>query len=82
MSISHSFLLYKDGYYQIDTHNHAELPEDVYKGLHSDLGTSKQRFEQQLDDLTTAKLRSRRVSELPGTSHKDEIHVWEADEGY
>jgi len=34
-----SFLLYKDGYYQIDTHNHAELPEDVYKG--SSLGPRK-----------------------------------------
>ncbi|MBF1120615.1 MAG: hypothetical protein HXL65_06870, partial [Streptococcus sp.] len=52
-----NFLLYKDGYYQIDTHNHAELPEDVYKGLYSDLGKSKQRFEQQLEQLTTAKLR-------------------------
>jgi len=51
-----SFLLYKDGYYQIDTHNHAGLPEDVYKGLYSDLGKSKQRFEQQLEQLTTAKL--------------------------
>lgn len=64
-----SFLLYKDDYYQIDTHNHAELPEDVYKGLHSDLGKSKQRFEQQLEQLTTAKLRVAGLVNYQGTSH-------------
>ena len=64
-----SFLLYKDGYYQIDTHNHAELPEDVYKELHSDLGKSKQRFEQQLEQLTTAKLRIAGLVNYQGTSH-------------
>ena len=64
-----SFLLYKDGYYQIDTHNHAELPEDVFKGLHSDLGKSKQRFEQQLEQLTTAKLRVAGLVNYQGTSH-------------
>ena len=64
-----SFLLYKDGYYQIDTHNHAELPEDVYKGLHSDLGKSKQRFEQQLEQLTTAKLRVAGLVNYQGTIH-------------
>ena len=64
-----SFLLYKDGYYQIDMHNHAELPEDVYKGLHSDLGKSKQRFEQQLEQLTTAKLRVAGLVNYQGTSH-------------
>ena len=64
-----SFLLYKDGYYQIDTDNHAELPEDVYKGLHSDLGKSKQRFEQQLEQLTTAKLRVAGLVNYQGTSH-------------
>ena len=64
-----SFLLYKDGYYEIDTHNHAELPEDVYKGLYSDLGKSKQRFEQQLEQLTTAKLRVAGLVNYQGTSH-------------
>ena len=64
-----SFLLYKDGYYQIDTHNHAALPEDVYKGLYSDLGKSKQRFEQQLEQLTTAKLRVAGLVNYQGTSH-------------
>lgn len=64
-----SFLLYKDGYYQIDSHNHAELPEDVFKGLHSDLGKSKQRFEQQLEQLTTAKLRVAGLVNYQGTSH-------------
>ena len=64
-----SFLLYKDGYYQIDTHNHAELPEDVYKGLYSDLGKSKQRFEQQLEQLTTAKLRVAGLVNYQGSSH-------------
>ncbi|MFC2722884.1 MAG: EndoU domain-containing protein [Granulicatella adiacens] len=66
---STSLLLYKDGYYQIDTHNHAELPEDVYKGLQSDLGKSKQRFEQQLEQLTTAKLRVAGLVNYQGTSH-------------
>ena len=64
-----SFLLYKDGYYQIDTHNHAALPEDVYKALYSDLGKSKQRFEQQLEQLTTAKLRVAGLVNYQGTSH-------------
>lgn len=64
-----NFLLYKDGYYQIDTYNHAELPEDVYKGLYSDLGKSKQRFEQQLEQLTTAKLRVAGLVNYQGTSH-------------
>ena len=66
---STSLLLYKDGYYQIDTHNHAELPEDVYKGLHSDLGKSKQQFEQQLEQLTAAKLRVAGLVNYQGTSH-------------
>ena len=66
---SMGLLLYKDGYYQIDTHNHAELPEDVYKGLHSDLEKSKQRFEQQLEQLTTAKLTVAGLVNYQGTSH-------------
>jgi len=66
---STSLLLYKDGYYQIDTHNHAELPEDVYKGLHSDLGKSKQRFEHQLEQLTAAKLRVAGIVNYQGSSH-------------
>ena len=66
---STSLLLYKDGYYQIDTHNHAELPENVYKGLHSDLGKSKQRFEHQLEQLTAAKLRVAGLVNYQGTSH-------------
>ena len=66
---STSLLLYKDGYYQIDTHNHEELPEDVYKGLHSDLGKSKQRFEQQLEQLTAAKLRVAGLVNYQGSSH-------------
>ena len=66
---STSLLLYKDGYYQIDTHNHAGLPEDVYKGLYSDLGKSKQRFEQQLEQLTAAKLRVAGLVNYQGTSH-------------
>ena len=73
---STSLLLYKDGYYQIDTHNHAELPEDVYKGLHSDLGKSKQQFEQQLEQLTAAKLRVAGLVNYQGTSHtKTKIHI-------
>ena len=66
---STSLLLYKDGYYQIDTHNHAELPENVYKGLQSDLGKSKQRFEHQLEQLTAAKLRVAGLVNYQGTSH-------------
>ena len=66
---STSLLLYKDGYYQIDTHNHAELPEDVYKGLQSDLGKSKQRFEHQLEQLTAAKLRVAGLVNYQGSSH-------------
>ena len=66
---STSLLLYKDGYYQIDTHNHAELPENVYKGLHSDLGKSKQRFEHQSEQLTAAKLRVAGLVNYQGTSH-------------
>ena len=66
---STSLLLYKDGYYQIDTHNHAELPENIYKGLHSDLGKSKQRFEHQLEQLTAAKLRVAGLVNYQGTSH-------------
>ena len=66
---STSLLLYKDGYYQIDTHNHAELPENVYKGLHSDLGKSKQRFEQQLEQLTAAKLRVAGLVNYQGSSY-------------
>ena len=66
---STSLLLYKDGYYQIDTHNHAELPENIYKGLHSDLGKSKQRFEHQSEQLTAAKLRVAGLVNYQGTSH-------------
>jgi len=74
---STSLLLYKDGYYQIDTHNHAELPEDVYKGLHSDLGKSKQRFEHQLEQLTAAKLRVAGLVNYQGSSHRKTKFTYE-----
>ena len=74
---STSLLLYKDGYYQIDTHNHAELSENVYKGLQSDLGKSKQRFEHQLEQLTAAKLRVAGLVNYQGSSHRKTKFTYE-----
>ncbi|WP_231197617.1 LXG domain-containing protein [Streptococcus equi] len=38
---SASLLLYKDGYYQIDSNSHAQLPGQVFKTLQSELRLSQ-----------------------------------------
>ncbi|MGT2965088.1 T7SS effector LXG polymorphic toxin [Streptococcus acidominimus] len=66
---SSSFLLYKDGYYNIDSDHHAELPEQVFTTLQSDLKNSHDRFNHQLELLNAEKDKISDLVSYSGTSH-------------
>nr|WP_244912668.1 T7SS effector LXG polymorphic toxin [Streptococcus acidominimus] len=66
---SSSFLLYKDGYYNIDSDHHAELPEQVFTTLQSDLKNSHDRFNHQLELLNAEKDKISDLVFYSGTSH-------------
>ncbi|OLF49346.1 T7SS effector LXG polymorphic toxin [Streptococcus acidominimus] len=66
---SSSFLLYKDGYYNIGSDHHAELPEQVFTTLQSDLKNSHDRFNHQLELLNAEKDKISDLVSYSGTSH-------------
>ncbi|MBF0818409.1 glycohydrolase toxin TNT-related protein [Streptococcus danieliae] len=66
---SSSFLLYKDGYYNIESDHHAELPEQVFTTLQSDLKNSHDRFNHQLELLNAEKDKISDLVSYSGTSH-------------
>ncbi|NQM14709.1 hypothetical protein HO422_11665, partial [Streptococcus suis] len=68
-----SLLLYKDGYYNIDSNNHAELPENTFTTLQSDLKTSRDHLKSQIELLNTARSKISDLVSYPGSSHTKTI---------
>lgn len=66
---SASLLLYKDGYYNIDSNNHAELPENTFTTLQSDLKTSRNHLKSQIELLSTARSKISDLVSYSGSSH-------------
>lgn len=66
---STSLLLYKDGYYTIDSDHHTVFPEQVFTSLQSDLKNSHAHFQHQIDRLNTAKSTISDLVGYSGTSH-------------
>jgi len=52
---SSNLLLYKDGYYQIDSSNHAKLPGREFTRLHSDLKGSRDALKNEIEILNMTK---------------------------
>ncbi|HEL2576904.1 TPA: hypothetical protein TZ704_002104, partial [Streptococcus suis] len=70
---SASLLLYKDGYYNIDSNNHAELPENTFTTLQSDLKTSRDHLNSQIELLNTARSKISDLVSYSGSSHAKTI---------
>lgn len=66
---STSLLLYKDGYYTIDSDHQTVFPEQVFTSLQSDLKNSQAHFQHQIDRLNTAKSTISDLVGYSGTSH-------------
>ena len=58
---AYSFLLYKDGYYNIDSDSKAKLPEQTFVNLRNELSYSRSNFANQIDLLVATK---NKVSDL------------------
>ncbi|HEP1844080.1 TPA: hypothetical protein VCA72_001226 [Streptococcus suis] len=70
---SASLLLYKDGYYNIDSNNHAELPENTFTTLQSDLKMSRDHLKSQIELLNTARSKISDLVSYSGSSHTKTI---------
>ncbi|SUN47163.1 membrane protein [Streptococcus equi subsp. equi] len=66
---SASLLLYKDGYYQIDSNSHAQLPGHVFKTLQSELRLSQAHLKDQLELLQNARAKVSDLVHYSGVSH-------------
>ncbi|MFP9227475.1 T7SS effector LXG polymorphic toxin [Streptococcus equi subsp. zooepidemicus] len=66
---SASLLLYKDGYYQIDSNSHAQLPGQVFKTLQSELRISQAHLKDQLELLQNARAKVSDLVHYSGVSH-------------
>ncbi|MGQ7660782.1 T7SS effector LXG polymorphic toxin [Streptococcus suis] len=74
---SASLLLYKDGYYNIDSNNHAELPENTFTTLQSDLKTSRDHLKSQIELLNTARSKISDLVSYSGSSHTKTIQHYD-----
>ena len=70
---STNLLLYKDGYYQIDSSNHAKLPGQVFTRLHSDLKSSRDNLKSEIELLNTTKDKISDLVSYPGSSHTSTV---------
>ncbi|HEL0597650.1 TPA: hypothetical protein TUT17_001574 [Streptococcus equi subsp. zooepidemicus] len=66
---SASLLLYKDGYYQIDSNSHAQLPGQVFKTLQSELRLSQAHLKDQLELLQNTRAKLSDLVHYSGVSH-------------
>ncbi|HEL0754062.1 TPA: hypothetical protein TU142_000233 [Streptococcus equi subsp. zooepidemicus] len=66
---SASLLLYKDGYYQIDSNSHAQLPGQVFKTLQSELRLSQAHLKDQLELLQNARAKVSDLVHYSGVSY-------------
>ena len=70
---SSNLLLYKDGYYQIDSSNHAKLPGQVFTTLHSDLKSSRDNLKSEIELLNAAKDKISDLVSYSGSSHTSTV---------
>ena len=70
---STNLLLYKDGYYQIDSSNHAKLPGQVFTNLHSDLKSSRDNLKSEIELLNTTKDKISDLVSYSGSSHTSTV---------
>ena len=70
---STNLLLYKDGYYQIDSSNHAKLPGQVFTRLHSDLKSSRDNLKSEIEFLNTTKDKISDLVSYEGSSHTSTV---------
>ena len=70
---STNLLLYKDGYYQIDSSNHAKLPGQVFTTLHSDLKSSRDNLKSEIELLNAAKDKISDLVSYSGSSHTSTV---------
>ena len=70
---STNLLLYKDGYYQIDSSNHAKLPGQVFTTLHSDLKSSRDNLKSEIELLNTTKDKISDLVSYAGSSHTSTV---------
>ena len=70
---STNLLLYKDGYYQIDSSNHAKLPGQVFTRLHSDLKSSRDNLKSEIEVLNTTKDKISDLVSYSGSSHTSTV---------
>ncbi len=70
---STNLLLYKDGYYQIDSHLHTKLPSQVFTNLHSALKSSRDDLKSEIEVLNTTKDKISDLVSYDGSSHTSTV---------
>ena len=70
---STNLLLYKDGYYQIDSFLHTKLPGQVFTRLHSDLKSSRDDLKSEIELLKTTKSKISDLVSYEGSSHTSTV---------
>ena len=70
---STNLLLYKDGYYQIDSHLHTKLPGQEFTRLHSDLKGSRDKLKNEIEVLNTTKDKISDLVSYDGSSHTSTV---------
>ena len=66
-------MLYKDGYYQIDSHLHTKLPGQEFTRLHSDLKGSRDKLKNEIELLNTTKDKISDLVSYEGSSHTSTV---------
>ena len=70
---STNLLLYKDGYYQIDSFLHTKLPGKEFTRLHSDLKGSRDKLKTEIELLKTTKSDISDLVSYEGSSHTSTV---------
>ena len=70
---STNLLLYKDGYYQIDSDLHTKLPGQVFTNLHSALKSSRDNLKSEIEILNTTKDNISDLVSYEGSSHTSTV---------
>ena len=70
---SSNLLLYKDGYYQIDSSNHAKLPGQEFTNLYSDLKSSRDNLKSEIEVLNATKDKISDLVSYEGSSHTSTV---------
>ena len=70
---SSNLLLYKDGYYQIDSDLHTKLPGQKFTRLHSDLKSSRDNLKSEIELLNTTKDKISDLVSYSGSSHTSTV---------